>query len=324
MMRMFQGLFAKRAVKAEAHPGFAVVFKKNDYHDNRGRFTSKDKAVHGNPEPLANWYTAHDDATITPEKVLAKLTPKDRAEIELAVVRAKNQKTSQERYTDKSGHYTAERRKLHEKIIHHFFNAESIRAATPAKGEKPTFIVLGGRGGSGKSAFTWGKDKEGKALAPRVDQFDSRKFIKLDSDEIKEMLKPPYKGWNAYSVHDESKMLFNKITMMAKALKLNLIHDATLSSMGPEPVIQAMKATGYRVEGHYMFVPRQVSADRAMKRYLGGGPRKRGRLVPPDVLLEMEHNEQNFDKMKHYFDKWSAYDNQGEAPVKIASDKHRA
>jgi len=85
-----------------------------------------------------------------------------------------------------------------------------------------------------------------------------------------------------------------------------------------------MKKRGYRIEGHYMHVPREVVATRAVERYLGKGPTGRKRLVPVDVILDNTNNEKNFDSMKKYFDKWSAWDNQvqkGELPKLISRSK---
>jgi predicted ABC-type ATPase len=287
---------------------WAHVFKRNPFHDKSGKFTTKEKAGQA-AVPLENWYKDHDDPNVTPDQILSQFTPAERGEIKLAITKANSTKSSKELYTDPdTGEYTKDRQKLHAKIIDEYLNGADVARATPAPGEKPTFVVLGGRGGSGKSSFTNGK----------VNEFDSKKFIVLDSDKIKEQLIPPYAGWNAASVHDESSDIFETITEAARKRGLNLVHDSTLRSMSMEKTVIAMKAKGYTVEGHYMFVPRQVSATRAIQRYLGKGPKERGRLVPVEVILGNTRNEQNFDNLKSHFSKWSAYDNTGSAPKLIS------
>lgn len=295
---------------------FEHVFKKNPYHDKSGRFTSKDKAARAAPKPatLAEHYARYDDPHVTPEKVLAAFTAAERAEVALAEKRAANTPTTSQTYKDKNGQWKPERAKLHQEIVREYLSAEKIKAATPEPGHKPTFIVLGGRGGSGKSAFT---HDEHSGREARVREFDSKKFLVLDSDEIKKRLKPPYEGWNAASVHEESAEIFDAITEAAMGFGLNIVHDATLRSGGVERTVQQMKQMGYRIEGHYMFVPRQESAKRAIQRYLGKGPKDRGRLVPVRRILENTENEKNFDNLKRYFHRWSAYDNQGKEPTLI-------
>lgn len=249
---------------------------------------------------LSEHYAKYDDPNITEEKILKGFTPQERAEVVNNVRKSQAAKTSAETYV-KDGQYTPERQRLHQEIISKILSDAAIKAATPTKGETPTYIILGGRGGSGKSAFTDGTLKE----------FDASKFLKLDSDAIKEMLKPPYEGWNAYSVHEESAHIFDAITYMAHQKGLNIIHDSTLRSDGVGSTIAQMKSSGYRVEGHYMFLPRQVAAKRAVDRFLRKGQAERGRLVPPEVVLQNTSNEKNFERLSKYFDSWSAYDNQG-------------
>jgi predicted ABC-type ATPase len=208
------------------------------------------------------------------------------------------------------GNYTPARRKLHEDIMFNgwtdkdgkrhegILSPERVKAATPAKGEKPVFTILGGRGGSGKSSF------DGKKH-PEVGVYDPSKAIVLDSDEIKKAL-PEYAGWNANEVHDESGDVFDAITAIAAKKGLNLVHDATMKS--PEKAVKLvkdMKGRGYGVAAHYMHLPRQEAAKRAVERFLG----KTRRLVPPEVVLSNVKNEAAFDDVKKLADKWSFWDN---------------
>lgn len=330
---MFSALFGRKQVaKQQVSLSLAHIFKFNPYHEpggsaKGGQFAKKpggattinakdieERAkeagkfgVLGKDANIAEWSKKFDDPDATEDSILSKLDQKDAAEIKDKTIRAKGEPASYDLFSD-NGVFTPDRLALHEKIIEHFINEKSLKAATPEEGQAPTFIVLGGRGGSGKSSFTNGTIKE----------FDSKKFIKLDSDEIKEWLRPPYEGWNAFCVHKESAMLMDALTDRLIQKRVNFIHDATMKSKNVERDINRMKGQGYNVEGHYMYVPRQTSALRAQQRYLGQDG-KRGRLVPAQVILdEMKNNEAVFDDLKKHFSKWSAYDNQGERPVLLA------
>lgn len=264
-------------------------------HRAAGRTGSK-----GSRTGLLEHYAERNDPNASVAKTLSGFTKAEKSEIMLNIERASSAKTSMEHYAP-NGVFSEERMKLHEKIINEILSDENIKAATPGPGESPTYILLGGRGGSGKSSFTDGTVKE----------FDSSKFLKLDSDAIKEKLRPPYEGWNAFSVHAESSHLFDSITAEAHKMGLNILHDSTLRSDSIGSTVAQMKASGYKVEGHYMFLPRQDAAVRAVQRFLSKGPGKRGRLVPPEVVLANTTNEENFERLSKYFDKWSAYDNSG-------------
>lgn len=273
---------------------------------------------HGNQylNVLSAHFKKFDNQNITPKDILSNFEPELADEIASKIKEVNALTPTIDEYSqDKDGHkvWDKEREKLHNEIINSFLTPEAIERATPKDG-KPTFIILGGRGGSGKSAFTNGKLKE----------FDAENFIVLDSDEIKKRLKPPYQGWNAAQVHAESSYVFDVITSLMKNRGLNFIHDSTLKTKGVERVIMEMKKSGYEIQGHYMHVPREVSATRAVKRYLGNGPNDRKRLVPIEVILDNTENEKNFDSMKKHFDKWSAWDNQvpkGELPKLISRKK---
>jgi predicted ABC-type ATPase len=277
-------------------------FDPNQPRDNSGRWTDSGAGAatatggHGADVSIGEFYRKNDHE-VTTEEVMGQLSERDRKEItdKLAVV-ANTQQTKDE--YSKGGVYTAERLKLHKEIIDEFLNEAEIARATPAAGEKPTFVLLGGRGGSGKSAFTNGK----------INEFDAKKFIVMDNDKIKERLKPPYEGWNAGVVHEEASDLFDIIEGELIRRGVNVVHDATLKSKNVEKMMSHVKEKGYDIEGHYMYAPRELAAQRALKRYLGDGPNNRGRLVPISVILENRKNEQNFDDLKPYFKKWSAYD----------------
>ncbi len=204
--------------------------------------------------------------------------------------------TTEEKYKNpKTGKYTEEREKKHKEIINEIFKDE--KKAKPQNGKKPIFIMLGGRGGSGKSKFN--------GLV-----YDKSNFIVLDADAIKEKL-PEYKGFNAWEVHEESSDILNKALKIAKRKKLNVVIDGTLKTkISSEQKIKRMKASGYNIEMYYMHLPRVEAAKRAMSRFMG----KIGRYVPLKTLLSMKDNEKNFDELKKYASKWAFYDNSKSEP----------
>lgn len=264
----------------------------------------------------ADFARAHDDPNATPETVLANF-PEDTADkIRQAVDTLAARKATSDIYK-RDGVYDAERAELHRRIViegvtkrvmdektgelvdRHIpglLSPDRVAAATPKNGETPTFTILGGRGGSGKSWF------KGRV-------YDEDSAIVLDSDHIKGLL-PEYEGWNAAQVHEESGELFDTVTAMAREMGLNIVHDATMKS--PEKAIElatGFKDKGYKLEAHYMHLPRQEAAKRAVSRFLG----KTKRLVPPQVILENTRNEEAFEGARKLADRWSFRDNSGDA-----------
>lgn len=206
--------------------------------------------------------------------------------------------------------YTPEREKLHNKIIGKLI-AQKYKAAKPKDGEQPTFQILGGRGGSGKSTFNKKKSDAGV--------YNEDNVIVVDPDALKEELANEsgegWEGWKAKAYHEESSDLSKKLMKVAKSLGLNIVMDITMSSADKQiDELKQAKAAGYTTGAYYMHVPKQESLKRAIKRYIESPTKKNvedfsGRFVPPDVLLNMTGNEANFDKVKDYADDWSFYDN---------------
>lgn len=194
------------------------------------------------------------------------------------------------KYSDGNGVYKRERAEKHKEIIKELFkNADSAR---PKNGEKPKFLVLGGRGGSGKSKF------DGLV-------YDRSKYIVLDADAIKEML-PEYRGNNAFEVHEESSDILKQALKKAQKKGLNVVLDGTMKTLSStEKKIKDFADKGYDIEMYYMHLPREKSAERAIGRFMGDN----GRYVPLNVLLDMKHNEENFDALKKYASKWAFYNN---------------
>ena len=243
----------------------------------------------------ANHYAGqYNDPSITPKKILENF-PKDTAKKMAAIMDKIDAGTQTQDLYKKDGKYTPERRAVHDHIIQELMSPEKIAAATPPHGEKPTFTMLGGRGGSGKSWFT---GKNGF--------LDPAKNIVLDADEIKKRL-PEYDGWNATLLHEESSDVFEALTDVASSLGLNIVHDVTMKTGAKaERIFDEFHRRGYRTEAHYMYAPPQEAATRAVERFLNP---KEGRFVPPGVVLHNLSNEHSFDMVKDKVDKWSFYDN---------------
>ena len=267
------------------------------------------KAHEGDPDSFnARAFAAeHDDPSATADSIVAGFGPEAKAKIDAAGARAGSVKQTIDTHHD-GKQWNEERAKLHRKLMFEgveingkkvpgLLAAERIKAATPAPGEAPTFIALGGRGGSGKSS-----------LNGRV--YEESRAIVLDADHIKGML-PEYEGWNAHQVHEESSSVLESVLGMAKILGVNVVLDATMKTgKSIESKVDEFKTAGFRTEAHYMHLPRQEATKRAIGRFLGGG--EKGRYVPPEVVLGNTKNEENFDNIKGKVDAWSFHDNSGE------------
>ena len=266
----------------------------------------------------AKFASENDKADVTPKDVFKAFPPDTESRmhstVEQLAQRLNEDGDTKSRFKGPDGRYTPERTALHNKIMFeglttkvmnedtgemeekHFppiFSQEVLTKAKPADGEKPTFTILGGRGGSGKSWFT----KSGMV--------DGEKNLVLDADHFKQLL-PEYEGWNAGEVHEESSDLFDFATSFAQSNGINLVHDATMKSRDKNvSLVKDFKDKGYRIESHYMHLPREQAAKRAVNRYLG----PTGRLVPPEIVLSNTKNESNFDEIRQMSDKWSFRDN---------------
>jgi len=238
-------------------------------------------------------------------ELLDSYDPKFAAAIGSMKERLKKLTPSDVKYKDKAGNWTAERTKVHNRIISEYLNDVTIKKATPVGNVPPTYTMFGGRGGSGKGSFTKPTDKGGLHVV------DENRVIKLDADEIKGKL-PGYEGWNAFLYHEESSYLFDTITDMARDLRLNIVHDMTLKTTKTAlKRAREFKSGGYNIEGYYMFLPPQEAAKRAISRFYTRDKDFSGRFVPPEVVLSNTKNEATFDALKEYFNRWYFYDNQG-------------
>lgn len=161
-------------------------------------------------------------------------------------------------------------------------------------------------GNSGKSSFV------GQVYDPKTS-------IVLDADHIKSLL-PEYEGWNAAQVHEESGEIFDSLVKECRELGVNVVLDKTMkTAKSALKDVADFKGAGYRTEAHYMHLPRQEAAKRAVGRFLNGGPN--GRYVPIKVVLENTTNESAFDQVREQVDAWSFRDNnvpKGSGPILIS------
>ena len=207
--------------------------------------------------------------------------------------------------------YDEQRMKLHEEIMNKYFKEYQGENAIAFKDEQPKLILLGGRGGSGKSQF------DGLV-------YDKKNVLLVDSDKVKEMI-PEYKQWNASEVHKESSVIMKKIVREAQEQRMNVVIDQTMSSAGSS-LNYLNEFKGYKTEAHYMYLPPQESVSRAMHRFKNDGENGKytGRYVPRKTLLDMKDNEKNFDEIKTKVEKWSFYSNygvkRGDSPVLISKN----
>lgn len=210
-------------------------------------------------------------------------------------------------FVQPDGTWTPERAAIHKALLKEMFADDAIMRALPSDGEKPTMTILGGRGGSGKSWLTGDKGP-----------VDASKTIVIDADHFKTRL-PGYEGWNAAEFHEESSFLVDEAAKMAIAYGVNVVFDATLkSSSSATGRIAQFLSAGHDIEGHYMYASPETATERAMGRFVKGGPN--GRFVPPEVIMANTDNEKNFDSVIPFLKKWSVYNNNnsGEGPVKVA------
>lgn len=220
--------------------------------------------------------------------------------------------------------YKPERIKIQDKILEKTF--ENWKEKLPAKGEKPRLVILGGRGGSGKSHFTDGSLGE--------DGYDKSKYVVIDPDEYKTEL-PEYKklvdegsrfgGLNAWEVHEESSDMKKRALDTAMKLGVNVVLDGTLAKYSSaKKTLDKFKDKGYIIDVAFMELPREKSAVRGVNRGMRVNKAtgvSSGRWVPVDVMLGMTDCEENFDKLSKDADHWVMYDNdvpEGEKPRFVA------
>ena len=273
------------------------------------------------------YYERFDDAgEATSDAVLARHKPEARRiinkfEDDIARELAENGDTMSRFFDEATGTWSEARQVEHRRIINKFLSADDIARATPAAGEDPLVVMLGGRGGSGKTFLTEGVDdaffkKNGYGKGAPIDVRDK---IVLNNDLVKEAL-PEYAGWNAAIIHREASYLLKQIEREAREMGLNVIIDGTMQGVAKQLAnIAHYTQAGYAVEGYYMHLPRHEAAFRAVFRSI---KKDNPRYVPLDIILSNVDNEEAFDALTHLFRKWGVWDNQvaqGSLPRHVSS-----
>lgn len=299
------------------------LFKKNPYHDELGRFSTKDQAAQAGTAESA-MRAAYEDAEAAQLIARALPDPARRAEYERQLQAANDayhgKKGTNYKYSnngDGTGGYTEARKVVHRLIIDKLF--EDWEGKLPKDGDQPTMTVLGGRGGSGKSNFD-AKELEANGKDPSLAAYDSRKTVVLDSDKIKELL-PDYDPSMAAAVHEESKHILGQAVRMAKRLGVNVVLDVTMRDTAL-PWVRSFEASGYKVEAAYMVRPAHLAGVQAIERWdrpstttdIYGTVRKwpNGRLVPVTKVLQNTDNERHFDRLKKKVSKYKIVDHSGQ------------
>lgn len=235
--------------------------------------------------------------------------------------------TSDVQYTLDPGHkvWSPERAKMHKQIVDDLY---AKAADVPTDGRA---VIAGGLGGAGKSTVLRGP--------AHVDQ---SQYLTINPDDVKELMAergmvPKIEGLSPMEasplIHEESSHIANLVAQRAYADRRNVIWDITMSSRGSvERRIAELRANGYgQVEAVFVDIPVETSVRRALLRYRRGAERylagqgPGGRYVPPSLIRSnassksASANRDVFDELRDQFDRWSVYDNSGEAPVNVGS-----
>lgn len=234
------------------------------------------------------------------------------AEVAADVRAGKSTNVMHSRNKDGTGGYTRARLKLHHQIMDHLLQNE---ADFKPNNPPPTFTILGGRGGSGKSNFD---KKNARGTGQKFGVYDSRKALLIDPDAIKEML-PGYSPQKAYLFHEESAAIADKLHKIARDRGLNTVMDITMRSYHGA-IMEKFKKAGYRTEAYFMHRKPELALRGAVNRWnrksvvknpLTGEAKvfPSGRLVPPSVVEANVDNEHNFDRMARMADHWEVVSN---------------
>lgn len=246
-------------------------------------------------DPLFHPYHATDGQVYTYEQILQRI---EQAQNYLNISTITQFRAFGSR---NSAIYRPERQKVHEAILHKIFDGYEAKVS-----QHPAFIMLGGRPGSGKSSHFEGE------------VYDSEHYVRIDVDQIRSML-PEYEGYNAAFLKKESTDIVERALQKAVDLRVNVVLDFTMRDMlVSKSRLQQFKMAGYRTEAHYLFVPRQETAKRALARFLN---QPNGRYVSLQKILNKQEGIKNFDLIKDLVDAWSFSDNNvpyGTSPKLIA------
>lgn len=312
--------------------GYGLVLKANPYHDSKGRFSSA-------PGPAQSAFAEANKITHTPRELIKSAFGNDKeliaefnkAHDEVSSLVRQGKETYRAHVTNLEaldsgkihrGSYTPERLKEHNRIINEILQGSEKYAAK--EGSNPEVMFLGGRGGAGKGNFD-------KAKGNDAGVYDSSSHLVLDPDHVKRKMKE-YSPETAYLTHRESVDIFDKLVKESRRRKLNMVIDITMRHP-LTAMVKTFAKHGYDMQAHYMHMPPEGAAVRALLRWKNGGEPNslgvksgRGRLVTPGVVLKMTDNEKNFDTIVPHMKKWSVWSNtrpMGLPPKKVSEGESK-
>lgn len=214
--------------------------------------------------------------------------------------------------------FTAERAKLHESMVKDVVsNVQST--------DNPTFTMLGGGPASGKSTFV-----KQTGLVP-----DKSKAVHVNADEFKgelpefERMRMSYDDGDFFKAagfsHEESSYVAELARKNAMANSKNIVLDGTGNGEYDKfsGKINDAKASGFKVEAHYVTVPTNLAVERAFNRSLKVTER---RFVAQDIV-EKTHGavSRTFPRAVSdgFFDSFSVWDTSSGQPTLLAEGKGR-
>lgn len=288
--------------------------------DNSGRWSQTSgpaSALHNGPVSVADAYHIARKALGNDPAVIADFN-RVLGELDASIKNKEMTNLTKSKNGDGTGGYLESRKVLHRQIMDHLF--KDAADFKPENGEKPTLMLLGGRGGSGKSNFDMGSKGGGE-----FGVYDKKKFLHIDSDAIKEMI-PEYNPEKAFLVHAESSHIAHRAIAEARKRGINVVVDQTMRS-DPAPLIKRFQESGYSTQAHYMYKDPKGAVYGAVERWnrehVVTNPLThevkvwpKGRLVPPDVIANNLRNESHFDKIIKRVDKWSLVRNNARSGFK--------
>lgn len=234
-----------------------------------------------------------------------------------------------EQYTIDPHHevWSETREAQHDALIHDLYQRA---AGVPC--EYRAFIA-GGLPGAGKTT-----------VLENYAGIDRSQFLTINPDDVKaELVRrglvPEVAGLSPMEaselVHEESSHIAKRLAFRAQADGKNVIWDVTMSSLAStQRRIEDLRENRYtQIEGIFVDLPPEVSADRAAGRHRDGeegyraGEGDGGRFLPAESILANTDpawgslNRKTFEQVKDSLDNWWVYDNSvdGRDPVLVES-----
>jgi predicted kinase len=188
---------------------------------------------------------------------------------------ASGQRTTKSQYSDRTGRYTEERQTIHDEIITQELSRVPVRV-----GKRPTWLILAGAAGSGKSTVV--RELQGKYGAS----------VLTDPDGIREELLPDAveDPIQTQMSHDEAGDISDKLLGAALGSGRSIISETTLRDMRwIDRYFKEALMREYDVNMVYLHTQFPISFGNALLRAT--------RPIPPDVLLSCVSGQKNLLSM---------------------------